>query len=151
MAMSLFTGRSFDVSLLGELVHVKSATATINDESAVATTRGVTNGYTDGKATCDVEYELDLSEFKKVQAAGRKAGSFRDIKPHDSMFYANNGDDEDKIELFGVKLLLADLLSVDPDSADKSTRKLKGFVTSPHFVRINDIPYLSENDTRGLV
>ena len=149
--MSRFSGRNFDVSILGEMVHVKSASATISDESAVAMTRGVTDGYTDGAVKCDVEYELDLKEFKKVQGAARKAGSFRGVKPHDAMFYANNGQDEDKIELFGVKLLLADLLSVDPESADKTTRKLKGFVTSPLFVRINDIPYLSEDDTRGLV
>jgi hypothetical protein len=149
--MSRFAGRNFDVTILGEMVHVKSASATINDESAVAMTRGVTDGYTDGAVTCDVEYELDLSEFKKVQKAARSAGSFRSVKPHDALFYANNGADEDKIELFGVKLLISDLISVDPESADKTTRKLKGFVTSPHFVRINDIPYLSDDDTRGLV
>ena len=149
--MSRFSGRNFDITIFGEMVHVKSASATINDESAVAMTRGVTDGYTDGAVTCDVEYELDLSEFKKVQKAARSAGSFRGVKPHDAMFYANNGTDEDKIELFGVKLLISDLLNVDPESADKTTRKLKGFVTSPHFVRINDIPYLSDDDTRGLV
>ena len=67
------------------------------------------------------------------------------------MFYANNGQEEDKIELYGVKLLISDLIAVDPDSADKTTRKLKGFVTSPNFVKINGIPYLSTDDTRGLV
>lgn len=41
------------------------------------------------------------------------------------MFYANNGQDEDKVELFGVKFVLADILSIDPESSDKSTRKLK--------------------------
>ncbi|CSB45931.1 tail tube [Vibrio cholerae] len=67
------------------------------------------------------------------------------------MFYANNGQDEDKVELFGVKFVLADILSIDPESSDKSTRKLKGFVTSPLFVRINGVPYLSKDDTRGLI
>jgi len=28
---------------------------------------------------------------------------------------------------------------------------VKGFVTSPHFVRINEIPYLSDEDTRNLI
>lgn len=149
--MSRFSGRNFDTTIMGVMVHIKSASATINDESAVAMTRGVTDGHTDGNATCDVEYELDLSQFKKLQQKAREAGSWRGIKPDDCMFYADNGTDEDKIELYGVKLVIADLISVDPDSADKTTRKLKGFVTSPHFVRINGIPYLSPEDTRGLV
>lgn len=146
-----FTGRNFDVTIIGVMIHVKSASATINDESAVAMTRGVTDGYTDGNATCDVEYELDLNNFRKLQQKAREAGSWREIKPHDCMFYANNGSDEDKVELFAVKLVIADLISVDPESSDKTTRKLKGFVTSPHFVRINGISYLSKDDTRGLV
>ena len=146
-----FTGRNFDVTMLGEMIHVKSSSASISDDSAVAKTRGVTDGYTDGSVTCEVEYELDLNNFRKLQQLARKAGSWRDIKPHDCMSYANNGSDEEKVELFGVKLVISDLINVDPDSADKTTRKLKGFVTSPHFVRINGIPYLSEYDTRGLV
>lgn len=148
---SRFSGRNFDVDIGGVMVHVKSASATINDESAVAKTRGVTDGHTDGSVTCDVEYELDLNNFRKLQQSAREAGSWRDVKPFDCMFYANNGSDEDKIELYGVKLLISDLISVDPDSADKTTRKLKGFVTSPHFVKINGISYLSVDDTRGLL
>lgn len=146
-----FSGRNFDVTILGVMVHVKNASAIITDETAVAKTRGVTDGYTDGSATCDVEYELDLNNFRKLQQKAREAGSWRGIEPFDNMFYANNGQDEDKIELYGVKLLISDLLTVDPDSSDKATRKVKGFVTSPNFVRINGIPYLSADDTRGLV
>lgn len=146
-----FSGRNFDTSLFGEFVHVKSATATINDESEVAFTRGVTDGYTDGKVSCDVEIELDLAQFKKVHAAARRAGSYRGIEPDDVMFYANNGIDDDKVELFGVKFVLADIMGIDAESADKSTRKLKGFVTSPLFVSINGVPYLSRDDTRGLI
>lgn len=148
---SRFSGRHFDVNIGGVMVHVKSASATINDESAVAKSRGVTDGYTDGAVTCDVEYELDLNNFRKLQQSARNAGSWRAVAPFDCLFYANNGSDEDKVELFGVKLLISDLINVDPDSADKTTRKLKGFVTSPHFVRINGISYLSTEDTRGLL
>lgn len=107
--MSRYSGRSFDTTLFGEFVHVKNATATINDESQVAFTRGVPDDYTDGKVSCDVEIELDLNQFKKVHKAAKKAGSYRGIKPDDMMFYANNGEDEDKVELFGVKFVLADL------------------------------------------
>ncbi|TOY93204.1 phage protein [Vibrio fluvialis] len=146
-----FSGRSFDTTLFGEFVHVKSATATINDESEAAYTRGVTDGYTDGKVGCDVELELDLKQFQKVHKAAKAVGSYRGIEPDDVMFYADNGVDEDKVELFGVKFVLADIIGIDPESQDKSTRKLKGFVTSPLFVKINGVPYLSKDDTRGLI
>ncbi|MBF4257529.1 DUF2597 family protein [Vibrio anguillarum] len=149
--MSRFSGKSFDTTLFGEFVHVKSATATINDESQVAYTRGITDDYVDGKVSCDVELELDLGQFKKVHKAAKAAGSYRGIKPDDMLFYANNGVDEDKIELFGVKFVLSDIIGIDPESNDKSTRKLKGFVTSPLFVRINGVPYLTKEDTRGLI
>ncbi|MEE6052811.1 DUF2597 family protein, partial [Avibacterium paragallinarum] len=33
----------------------------------------------------------------------------------------------------------------------KSTRKIKYFVTSPDFVRIDGVPYLSSYDTRDLI
>ena len=98
-----------------------------------------------------MEIELDLNQFKKVHKAAKKAGSYRGIKPDDMMFYANNGEDEDKVELFGVKFVLADILNIDPESSDKTTRKLKGFVTSPLFVKINGVSYLSKEDTRGLI
>ncbi|AXB34643.1 DUF2597 domain-containing protein [Vibrio rotiferianus] len=151
MMTARFSGRSFDTTLFGEYVHVKNATATINDESEAAYTRGVTDGYTDGKVGCDVEIELDLLQFQKVHKAARAAGSYRGIKPDDILFYADNGVDEDKVELFGVKWVLADIIGIDPESSDKSTRKIKGFVTSPLFVKINGVDYLAPEDTRGLI
>ncbi|HAS6054728.1 phage protein [Vibrio vulnificus] len=151
MMTARFSGRSFDTTLFGEYVHVKNATATINDESEAAFTRGVTDGYTDGKVSCDVEVELDLAQFQKIHKAAKSAGSYRGIKPDDMMFYANNGVDEDKVELYGVKWVLADIIGIDPESTDKSTRKIKGFVTSPLFVKINGVSYLSTEDTRGLI
>lgn len=151
MTVARYTGASFDVSMLGIMVHVESASASISDDSAVDTERGIPTGFTLGKVGCEVEYELDLNNFRKLQQKAREVGSWRGVAPHDCMFYASSGDAADKIELFGVKLVISDLLSVDPNSSDKTKRKLKGFVTSPHFVRINGIPYLSENDTRGML
>ncbi|SHO57889.1 phage protein [Vibrio quintilis] len=146
-----FSGRNFDITIFDETVHVQNASVTINDETAVSYTRGVTDGYTEGKASCDVELEIGLNQFKHIQAAAKSAGSYRGIDPTDIMFYAHNGDNEDKIVCHGVKFVLSDLLSVDPESADKTTRKIKGFVTSPLFVTVNGVSVLSENDTRGLI
>lgn len=146
------SGMNFDISIGGKMLHVESATLSISDETAVAYTRGVPTGFTDGKVSADVEYELDSENFKILSAAARDAGSWRDLKPHDVLFYASAGSsDEERVEAFGVKFMLEEVLNIAPDSSDKTKRKLKGIVTSPNFVRINGVSYLSKNDTRGLL
>lgn len=146
------SARNFDTNFLGEFVHVVSLSATITDETAVAQDGGVPNGYTDGAVSCEVEIELDSKDFKNaVSSAARAAGSYRDIPLDDLMCYANTGDEEQKVEFFGVKWKLSDLLDIDPSSADKSTVSLQGLVTSPLFVRINGVPVLSTTDTRHIL
>ena len=49
-----------------------------------------------------------------------------------------------------MKLTISDLLDVDPKGGSKGVHKIKGFVTSPDFVHINGMPYLSADDTRHL-
>jgi hypothetical protein len=55
------------------------------------------------------------------------------------------------VETYGNKIILTDVLNIDPKGGAKSTKKLKYFVTSPDFVRINGVPYLSDEDTRDLI
>ena len=61
------------------------------------------------------------------------------------------GGVRDKVETYGNKIILTDVLNIDPKGGSKSTKKLKYFVTSPDFVRINGVPYLSDEDTRDLI
>nr|VVV04442.1 hypothetical protein AW0309160_01837 [Aliivibrio wodanis] len=145
------SGLSFDVDIHGTLVHVEKATLTISDESAAASTRGVPDGYTDGAVSAEGEYELDTKNFKLIGEAAASAGSWRAIKPHDSLFYANSGDEEFKVEAFGVKLMIDSLLDIDPSSSDKSKHKIKFVVTSADFIHIDGVPYLSSEDTRDLL
>jgi hypothetical protein len=152
MSNKRLAGINFDVDLHGIQIHVEKASVTISDDTAVATTRGVADGYTDGAVSADVEYELDTKNFKLLSAAAKKAGSWRGMEPHDSLFYGNaGGKAELKVEVFGVKLMLDSLLDIDPSSTDKSKHKVKGIVTSPDFIRIDDVPYLSPDDTRDLL
>ncbi|HAX1757756.1 TPA: DUF2597 family protein, partial [Escherichia coli] len=80
-----------------------------------------------------------------------QAGSWRDLPPMDFVFYANTGTEEIRVEAFGCELMLSNLLSIDTESADLTTHKIKYVVASPDFVRINGVPVLSENDVRGLM
>ncbi|HDX8380272.1 TPA: DUF2597 family protein [Aeromonas salmonicida] len=144
------SGQSFDTTLMGTMVHIEKASLSITDNSAVAQTRGIPDGYVDGDVAAELEFELDAKNFTLLGDAAKRAGSWRGMKPDDVLFYADTGDETMKVEAFGVKLLLSDLLDVDPKGGSKGVHKVKGFVTSPDFVHINGVPYLSADDTRHL-
>lgn len=144
------SGMNFDIDIFGTVIHVEKASVSISDDSAVATSRGVPDGHVDGAVSADLEYELDTKNFKLLGKVARNAGSWRGIKTHDCLFYGNAGGEELTIEVFGVKLLLESILDVDPSSSDKTKHKVKGLVTSPDFIKIDGVPYLSRDDVRDL-
>lgn len=144
------SGQSFDTTLMGTMVHIEKASLSITDNSAVAQTRGIPDGYVDGDVAAELEFELDAKNFTLLCDAAKRAGSWRGMKPDDVLFYADTGDETMKVEAFGVKLQISDLLDVDPKGGSKGVHKIKGFVTSPDFVHINGVPYLSEDDTRHM-
>ena len=71
------SGQSFDIELLGTMVHVEKASLTITDSSAVAQTRGIPDGFVDGEVSAECEFELDAKNFKLLSDAARRAGSWR--------------------------------------------------------------------------
>lgn len=144
------SGGSFDVNYDGVMVHVESATVTITDNSAVAQNRGIPYGHVKGAVTADVEIEVDSLNFRKFTAVARAAGSWRGIPAKDFLFYANTGDEEEKVEVFGCIPALSDIVNINPTEASKTTKKIKFMVTSPDFVAIDGVPYLSARDTRDL-
>mgnify|MGYP002129475426 CR=1 FL=1 len=145
------SGQSFDTTLMGTMVHIEKASLSITDNSAVAQTRGIPDGYVDGDVAAELEFELDAKNFKLLCDGAKNQGSWRGMAPDDVLFYADTGDETMKVEAFGVKLQISDLLDVDPKGGSKGVHKIKGFVTSPDFVHINGVPYLSKEDTRHLL
>ena len=146
-----FSGINFDTTLMGAMVHVEKASLSITDNSAVAQTRGIPDGFVDGDVAAELEFELDTKNFSQLADAAKRAGSWRGMEPDDVLFYADTGTETMKVEAFGVKLLVSDLLDIDPKGGSKSVHKVKGFVTSPDFVHLNGVPYLSKEDTRHLL
>lgn len=144
------SGMSFDFYLGFQPVHAENVTLSITDNSAVAQTRGIPDGYVDGDVSAEGEIELDERQFGKLEAIARTAGSWRDLPLTTFIFYAQRGGTRAKVEAFGVKLIVTDLINIDPKGGSKSTKKIKYLVTSPDFVKINGIPYLSREDTRYL-
>jgi len=148
--MSCIGGKNFDINLGDLQVHVESCTLDITDNTAVAQTRGVPNGHVDGDVAASGEFEFDTSNFNLLIEAARTAGSFRQLEPFDSVFFAKAGEEELRIEAFGCKLKVSSLLSVDPKGGEKSKHKVPFEVTSPDFIRVNGVPYLAAAEIEGL-
>lgn len=145
------SGMSFDVYLDSDLLHVETATLTITDNTAAATTHGVPDGYVDGDVSAEGEMELAIKAVAIIKARAQQNGSWRGIPPLDLLFYAKAGDEEVKVEAFGCKLNLSDLLNIDPKGGAVATRKFKFVVTDPRFINIDGIPYLESEATENLI
>ncbi|MCX4187170.1 phage protein [Methylophaga sp. OBS4] len=148
--MKNLSGQNFDIMAGDTLIHVEAMTASITDNSKAVMSRGVPNGWVDGDAACSGEMELDSRNFNLLVDAAKAAGSWRGLEPFDIVTTGKALDQEQKVELFGCKVKVSDLLDIDPNGGEKTKHKVPFEVTSPDFVRINGVPYLSEDDTRDL-
>ncbi|CAD2261506.1 hypothetical protein PSEUDT2_04161 [Stutzerimonas stutzeri] len=148
--MARIGGKNFDVNLGDLLVHVESCTLDITDNTAVAQDKGVPNGHVDGDVAASGEMEFDTANFSLLIEAAKRAGSFRQLDPFDTVFFAKAGDEELRVEAFGCKLKVSSLLNIDPKGGEKSKHKVPFDVTSPDFIRINGVPYLAAEEIEGL-
>ncbi|MBK3759357.1 MULTISPECIES: DUF2597 family protein [Stutzerimonas stutzeri group] len=148
--MARIGGKNFDVNLGDLLVHVESCTLDITDNTAVAQDKGVPNGHVDGDVSAGGEMEFDTANFNLLIEAAKRAGSFRQLDPFDSVFFAKAGEEELRVEAFGCKLKVSSLLNIDPKGGEKSKHKVPFDVTSPDFIRINGVPYLAAEEIEGL-
>ncbi|EBR4894014.1 DUF2597 family protein [Salmonella enterica] len=151
MSGELISGMSFDVSFNGRIVHVKTATLDITDNTKAIQERGVPNGWVRGDVEASGEIEVDTVNFQLLEEAAREAGSWRDIEEADFLFFAQAAKSELKIEAFGCKLVISNLLNLDTKGGDAMSHKIKFMVTSPDFVKIDGIPVLSPRDVRDLM
>lgn len=150
MSREHISGQSFEFYLSGMPIRAESVSLSISDNTTYATTHGVPDGWVSGDVSAEGEVTLDMRNFQKFAAVAAGAGSYRAISPTDLVFFASRAGVRSKIEVFGAKFVLTDLLDIDPNGGSKSTHKIKFFVTCKNFVRINGIPYLSEEDTKYL-
>ncbi|EAA8566377.1 DUF2597 family protein [Salmonella enterica] len=151
MSGERISGMSFDVSFNGRIVHVKTATLDITDNTKAIQERGVPNGWVRGDVEASGEIEVDTVNFQLLEDAAREAGSWRDIEEADFLFFAQAAKSELKIEAFGCKLVISNLLNLDTKGGDAMSHKIKFMVTSPDFVKIDGIPVLSPRDVRDLM
>ena len=148
--MNRINGKSFDIRLLGIKFHVESFSISIEDNSTVAKNKGIPNGNLEGDVSASGEIVLDSNNFKLISEAAKKAGSYREIPAFDIDAYAKgaspSGEESFHVNAFECRLRLSELLSVDPNSTDKTTHKIPFDVTGPDFIWINDVPYLRKDE-----
>ena len=144
------SGKSFNIQMDDLLIFVSTFTADIEDSRAVSKDRGIPNDFVDGEVACTGEIEVDAQNLKLIIDAADRAGSFRDLNPFDINAYADTGNEKMKVELYGCLLKISGLLDIDQAGGEKHLSTIPFEVTSPDFVRINGVPYLSRNDTDDL-
>lgn len=151
MSTERISGMSFDVSFNGRIIHVKTATLDVTDNTKAIQERGVPNGWVRGDVEASGEIEIDTVNFQILGEAAREAGSWRDIEEADFLFFAQAAKSELKVEAFGCKLVVSGLLNIDTKGGDTLSHKVKFMVTSPDFVKIDGTPILSATDVRDIM
>ncbi len=144
------SGMNFNVTMGDTMIHVDTCTLTITDNSAVSQTSGVPDGYVDGDVAASGELSVNASQFDLISNEAKLAGSWRGMKVFDMMFYGKTAKDEVKVEAFGCRIKLSDLLDVDKKGGQASLFKIPFDVTDPDFVHINGVPYLRPEEIENI-
>ncbi|MBE4233838.1 phage protein [Vibrio antiquarius] len=145
------SGKNMHFSLGDYKLKAQKVSLSITDNSAVNKTSGVPDGYVDGDVEASGEMELTTQQFNLLSKAAKQAGSWRGMPDFDALFYGKIDKDELKIEAFGCRIKISDLLDADSNGGSALVHKLPFEVTSPDFVSINGVPYLRSDETEDLV
>ncbi|EDP59445.1 phage protein [Vibrio sp. AND4] len=145
------SGKNMHFSMGDYKLKAQKVTLSITDNSAVNKTSGVPDGYVDGDVDASGEMELNTQQFNQLSKAAKRAGSWRALPAFDALFYGKIDKDELKVEAFGCRIKISDLLDVDSNGGSALVHKLPFEVTSPDFVKINGVSYLRPDETEDLV
>lgn len=148
--MSRISGMNYTVTVGDTMIHVDTCTLTITDNSGVSQTSGVPDGFVDGDVAASGEMSVNASQFALISAEAKKAGSWRAMPTFDNMFYAKTAKDEMKVEAFGCRFKLSDLLDIDKKGGQAQLIKLPFDVTSPDFIHIDGVPYLRPEEIENI-
>lgn len=144
------SGMNFNVNLGSTMLHVDSATLSITDNSAVSQTGGVPDDYVDGDVSANGELTVNSSNFKMLSEEAKSKGSWRGMDTFDIVFYAKTANDEFKVEAFGCRIKLSDVLDIDKKGGSASLFKIPFDVTSPDFIHIDGVPYLRSDEIENI-
>lgn len=146
--MSRISGKNMTHTMdpSGIQLEVEEISLSIEDSGAEAMDAGRPNGFLEGEVKASGEITVDLENFALITAAADDAGSYSALPVQDFVFYANVEGFEDKVEAFGCKLYLSDVINYKSAGGEKLLRKIPYKVTGRDFVKINGVPYLAEEE-----
>ena len=144
------SGMNFNVNVGDTMIHVDTASLAITDNSAVSQTGGVPDGTVDGDVAASGELSVNASNFNLISNVAKAAGSWRSMETFDILFYAKTAKDEMKVEAFGCRIKLSDILDIDRKGGQASLFKIPFDVTAPDFVHINGVPYLRPEEIENI-
>ncbi|UXI00434.1 DUF2597 family protein [Photobacterium sp. TY1-4] len=145
------SGKNMHFTLGDFKLKANKVSLSITDNSAVNKTGGVPDGYVDGDVEASGEIEVTTQQFNIISKAAQQFGAWRGLPAFDGLFYGKTDKDELKVEAFGCRLKISDLLDIDANGGSAMVHKIGFDVTSPDFVHINGTPYLRPDETEGLV
>ncbi|MCG7585669.1 phage protein [Photobacterium sp. OFAV2-7] len=148
--MARLSGKNMHFTLGDYRLKANKVTLSITDNSAVNKTSGIPDDYVDGDVEASGEIELSSNQFRILSKAAKQAGSWRGLDVFDAMFYGKTDKDELKVEAFGCRLKVSDLIDIDSNGGSTLVHKLPFDVTSPDFVRIDGVPYLRPEEIEDL-
>lgn len=150
MTVKALSGKDFDVFIGNSLVHVIEASVKITDGRKPKMVRGIPKGFVDGPVSAEVTLKLDHENFLLIQEQAKNAGSWKGIEPFDVAFNANVTAGDKNVEAFGCLPQLEEILNFKAEGGEEDTTTIKCPVTSPDFVKINGVPYLTADEVRDL-
>lgn len=148
--MSHISGKNLRFTLGDLKIVANKWTLDITDNSSIVKSNGVPDGFADGDVEASGEIELTTANFNLVMKAAKDAGSFRGMPTFDAMGYGKTDKHELKVEMFGIRLKLSNVVDADSNGGSALLHKIPFDVTDPDFVRINGVPYLRPDETEDL-
>ena len=150
MSVKTLGGKDFDIFVGDKMVHVIEASVKITDGRKVKYVRGVPVGFIDGPVEGAVTLKVDHENFLLIEGQAKTAGSWKGIEPFDVAFNAEVSAGSKNVEAFGVLPSLDEVLNFKAEGGEEDTTTINGLITSSDFVKINGIPYLTDDETRDL-
>ena len=133
---------TFTLEPLGYAVEAEKVSLSVEDGGSEAMDSGRPNGYLEGEVKASGDISVDKENFDLTNESAKAAGSFSRLPPQDFIWDANVEEEEEKIEAFGCKLYLSEVVNCKSAGGEKLLKKIPYRITGRDFVRINGVPYL---------
>ena len=148
--MQKLSGKEVNCFVGPLMLNFENASLSIEDGRTVVKSKGVPNGYVSGDMAATGDVEIDSTNFELLSAIAASSGGWANIEPIDINFVAVTAGGQFQATAYGCLLKVSDLLNADSKGGEKLKHKIEFEVTSPDFVTINGVPYLTAIETFGL-